>query len=87
MEAKNIFILGGSSGIGLEVFKKLNDNQHNLYIGSRSGQFLADYPDVRHLKMDVTQGNINFDQSKWRGGMDHRAGYACGWRNVIGKGI
>ena len=61
MEAKNIFIVGGSSGIGLEIVKRLNDGQHNLYVGSRSGESLADYPDVRHIEMDVTQDNIDVD--------------------------
>ena len=61
MEAKNIFIVGGSSGIGLAVVKKLNDNHHKLYVGSRSGDNLADIPDVRHLEMDVTQDSLNFD--------------------------
>jgi NAD(P)-dependent dehydrogenase (short-subunit alcohol dehydrogenase family) len=62
MEAKNILIVGGSSGIGLGVVQKLNDNHHNLYVGSRSGASLADYPDVRHFEMDVTQDSPNFDK-------------------------
>ena len=62
MEAKNIFIVGGSSGIGFEIAKKLNDDHHNLYLGSRTGKSLADYPDVRHIEMDVTQDSIDVDR-------------------------
>lgn len=59
---KNVLIVGGSSGIGLAVVKMLNANHHNLYVGSRTGEFIADFPDVRHLEMDVTQDRLDFDQ-------------------------
>ena len=54
--------MGGSSGIGLAVVKNLNANGHNLYVGSRTGESIAEYPDVQHLEMDVTQDSLNFDQ-------------------------
>ena len=34
MDKKNIFIVGGSSGIGLELVRVLNDDYHEIYVGS-----------------------------------------------------
>jgi NAD(P)-dependent dehydrogenase (short-subunit alcohol dehydrogenase family) len=36
MEKKNIFVVGGSSGIGLELVIKLNDDRHEIFVGSRT---------------------------------------------------
>jgi len=55
MDNKNIFIVGGSSGIGLEIVKKLTGNQNEIFIGSRTNETLADYPEVHHLRLDVTE--------------------------------
>ena len=35
MGKKNISVVGGSSGIGLEIVKKLEDNQNEVFVGSR----------------------------------------------------
>ena len=35
MGKKNIFVVGGSSGIGLEIVNKLEDNQNEVIVGSR----------------------------------------------------
>ena len=55
MDKKNIFIVGGSSGIGLEIVKKLENNQNEVFVGSRTSETLADYPQVHHLQLDVTK--------------------------------
>ncbi len=55
MENKNIFVVGGSSGIGLEIVKKLTDHQNDIFVGSRTSEALADYPKVHHLRLDVTE--------------------------------
>lgn len=61
MEKKNIFVVGGSSGIGLEVVRKLNDDFHEIFVGSRTSESLVEFPDVRHLKLDVTQDSLDFE--------------------------
>ena len=53
MDKKNIFVVGGSSGIGLELVKVLSDNHHEIYVGSRSADTLAEIPGVHHLALDV----------------------------------
>ena len=55
MDKKNIFVVGGSSGIGLEIVKKLEDNQNEVFVGSRTSETLTDYPEVHHLQLDVTK--------------------------------
>lgn len=61
MEKKNIFVVGGSSGIGLELVKKLNDDRHEIFVGSRTRQSLVEFPEVHHLTLDVTQDSLNFE--------------------------
>lgn len=48
---KNILLIGGSHGIGLETVKIL-DNDHNVIVASRSLDTLKDL-NVKHLKFDV----------------------------------
>jgi NAD(P)-dependent dehydrogenase (short-subunit alcohol dehydrogenase family) len=55
MDKKNIFVVGGSSGIGLEIVKKLRVDQSEIYVGSRTSEFLSDYPDIHHLSTDITE--------------------------------
>jgi len=50
---KNILIVGGSSGIGLELVRLLQD-QYEIYTASRNPGPLSDM-NVTHLPMDVTQ--------------------------------
>jgi NAD(P)-dependent dehydrogenase (short-subunit alcohol dehydrogenase family) len=61
MENKNILIVGGSSGIGLELVKILNDNHHKLYVGSRTKDALAELSGIHHLEIDVTAEALNLD--------------------------
>ncbi|WP_445384856.1 SDR family NAD(P)-dependent oxidoreductase [Robiginitalea sp. IMCC44478] len=55
---KNILIVGGSSGIGLELVKILKED-HNLYTASRNAGPLQEMG-VQHLPMDIT-GEVNFE--------------------------
>lgn len=61
MDKKNFFVVGGSSGIGLEIIKKLKDNQNDIFVGSRTLQSLTDGPEIHHLQLDVTEDFSDFD--------------------------
>lgn len=56
MKEKNTFVVGGSSGIGLETVKLLSAAGHNTYVGSRSWKSAAEMPGVHHLALDVSAG-------------------------------
>ncbi|MBZ9651773.1 SDR family NAD(P)-dependent oxidoreductase [Psychroflexus montanilacus] len=53
---KNILLIGGSKGIGLEIVKELSPN-HNVIVASRSDENLADY-DVTYHKFDALTDDI-----------------------------
>lgn len=61
MDKRNMFVVGGSSGIGLELKKSLNDNYHEIYDGSRTNKTLAEIPDVHHLELDVRAESIELE--------------------------
>ena len=46
-EQKKIFVVGGSSGIGLEIVKKLQNQQNEVFVGSRTRENLQDRPQVQ----------------------------------------
>ena len=50
---KNILIIGGSSGIGLEIVKKLN-KEHNIFVASRTNESLGGL-NYQYIKIDVTK--------------------------------
>lgn len=52
---KNILLIGGSSGIGLEIAKKLS-KQHNVITASRNKGDLD--ANIKHLKFDVLTDNV-----------------------------
>lgn len=54
---KNILLIGGSYGIGLEMAKKLSI-EHNVFIASRSDENLHQI-DAVHLPFDVLTDNIS----------------------------
>jgi NAD(P)-dependent dehydrogenase (short-subunit alcohol dehydrogenase family) len=54
---KNILLIGGSKGIGLEIVKELS-KKHNLYVASRSDENLSDY-DVDYHKFDALTDDIS----------------------------
>ena len=53
--------MGGSSGIGLELVKLLSDSGHEIYVGSRTADTLAEIPGVHHLPMDVTAETLDLE--------------------------
>jgi NAD(P)-dependent dehydrogenase (short-subunit alcohol dehydrogenase family) len=53
---KNILLIGGSSGIGLETAKLLQDT-HEVYVASRSSESLSGLS-VTHLPFDVTTDDL-----------------------------
>ncbi len=61
MDKRNIFIVGGSSGIGLELVKSLSGNQHEIYVGSRTNKALAEIPGVHHLALDVRAESLELE--------------------------
>ena len=50
LENKNIFIVGGSNGIGLSLIKQIS-SKNNIYSASRNQNNLNDY-NVKHIKYD-----------------------------------
>lgn len=61
MDQKNVFIVGGSSGIGLELVKLLSANHHDVYVGSRSNETLAAIPGVHHHELDVKAERLDLE--------------------------
>ena len=61
MEPQQYFIVGGSSGIGLEIVRALHREDHDLYVGSRSNEALAEWDGLHHLKLDVQADSIEVD--------------------------
>jgi len=53
MQKKNMFVVGGSSGIGLELVKLLRAQGHEVYAGSRSKGALGEVSGAHHLGLDV----------------------------------
>jgi NAD(P)-dependent dehydrogenase (short-subunit alcohol dehydrogenase family) len=62
MEKKNIFVVGGSSGIGLEIVRDLAADGHEVYTGSRSSRNLPDVGNVRQISLDVTSESLDLEQ-------------------------
>lgn len=54
---KNILLIGGSYGIGLEMAKKLS-KENNVYIASRSNEQLSNL-EVTHIPFDVLSDDIS----------------------------
>jgi len=62
MTTKNYLIVGGSSGIGLALVKQLNEENHNVYVMSRSSENLEGMKQVTHLKTDVLADEISIEE-------------------------
>ncbi|MGB9440755.1 MAG: SDR family NAD(P)-dependent oxidoreductase [Desulfobacterales bacterium] len=56
-----MFTIGGSSGIGLELVKVLNDDHHEIYVGSRTTDTLAKISGVHHIPMDVAAEKLDLE--------------------------
>ena len=61
MDKKNIFIVGGSSGIGLELAKVLKGMDDEVYVGSRTNKKLAEITGIHHLALDVLDESLNLE--------------------------
>ncbi|MGD8989903.1 MAG: SDR family oxidoreductase [Desulfobacterales bacterium] len=59
MDMQHYFIVGGSSGIGLEIVRALYSENHALFVGSRSNETLAEFDGLHHLKLDVRAESID----------------------------
>lgn len=59
---KNYLIVGGSSGIGLALVKKLSAEGHQVLVVSRSNESLAGLPNITHLQKDIITTEIAEDE-------------------------
>ena len=55
---KNYLIIGGSTGIGLAIVKRLVEQGHNVFVLSRTMGQLEDHPLITHITADVLQENL-----------------------------
>lgn len=53
---KNILLIGGSHGIGLEIVQSLKDS-HTIFVASRSNEQITSLP-VQHIPFDVTTDEL-----------------------------
>jgi len=54
MDLKKYFIVGGTSGIGLELVKLLSERQEAVYVGTRSVPDAVQHQGVQYLAYDVS---------------------------------
>lgn len=59
MSKNNFIVLGGSSGIGLEITRRLTDSNHQVTVISRSAEGVQELGEVSHLPLDVTRDDID----------------------------
>ena len=62
MEKKNVFVVGGSSGIGFDIVKRLAADGHEVYVGSRTKRDLDGIAHAHHLSLDVTAESMDLEQ-------------------------
>ena len=60
-EPKNFVVVGGSSGIGFELTRRLIDDGHQVTVLSRTPGRLTELPGIRHVPFDVTQDEFPTD--------------------------
>lgn len=61
METENYLVVGGSSGIGLEVAGRLSARGQRVIVGSRTPGNLDTLDGVEHMTLDVTADNMGFE--------------------------
>lgn len=61
MEDNSFVVVGGSSGIGLEITRRLAKKGHSVMAISRSADSLVDLGGVTHLLLDITTDPIEAD--------------------------
>ncbi len=62
MSNKNYLVVGGSSGIGLELVKLLSEEGNQIFVISRSNDHLAGIANVHHIAMDVLTDDLPADR-------------------------
>lgn len=62
MANHHYLIIGGSSGIGLQIVNALDDPQNRLFVASRSQDKLPDTPNLTYIHHDVTEEEFQTDQ-------------------------
>ena len=55
MDTGTFLIVGGSSGIGFEIVRALMEQDHEIYVASRTGDRLTGLKGVHHLRLDVRE--------------------------------
>jgi NAD(P)-dependent dehydrogenase (short-subunit alcohol dehydrogenase family) len=59
MRKKDFVVIGGSSGIGLEITRRLTAMHHGVTVISRSGEQMHALGDVSHVTIDVVRDVID----------------------------
>ena len=59
MDRNNFVVVGGSSGIGLEISRRLTDKDHAVLVISRSADRLTDVSKISHFPLDITREAID----------------------------
>lgn len=59
MSESNYLVVGGSSGIGLEIVNQLSGRSDNVTVLSRSRGQLANTDGVEHIALDVTKDDLD----------------------------
>ncbi|MCU0572933.1 MAG: SDR family oxidoreductase [Syntrophobacteraceae bacterium] len=55
LDAGTFLVVGGSSGIGFEIVVRLMEQNHEIYVGSRTNDRLTGFEGVRHVGIDVRE--------------------------------
>ncbi len=61
MQGNNYVIVGGSSGIGLELVKIISHAGGNVTVFSRTGDSLVGLPNVNHVALDIRTEEVSKD--------------------------
>lgn len=61
MQNKNYLVVGGTSGIGLEMVKQLVEVGAKVFVLSRTNKNLENFSNVEHIEGDVTQDDLNVE--------------------------
>lgn len=62
MNQKHYLIIGGSSGIGLAMTKKLAEQGHEVYVGARTAHKIPPMKNIHYFQFDVLVGELPEDQ-------------------------
>lgn len=62
MDTKNFLVVGGSSGIGLEIVKTLHEKGNHVSVASRTDDTLSRLDGVHHFRLDVTADSFSFEE-------------------------